>query len=364
MLKTTASLSYHQPTTGLISCSNKGGDTMWMLLPALCIAVAHIAGDNVAVVPDMAAVSGVDIYVTTIVAYMLFGSFIAGLSAWIGVKSGYELLVVVNRLFGCRGKKILAIAILAICIPASALTGGYYCSWAIYRITGLTPIIGMPFCLLFFSILAAGYGSELLKLSNYISLLLVPIVIAMMLNCDLNLVADLNFTWNVDWLLVCALVGYNVGGMRPILVVETAAYLAQKGYKAIFLVLFAKLFEGLLTLIVAHLVIITQANGPLALSNAFATSFGFNTVFLFDIILLCTFINTMAPAMMVNAKQVSILTGFSFWPALLIAALIVYFWTFAEFDTIIRLMSCTGFIMAIFIIFTAYFLHKNGIKQS
>ncbi|MDD4599802.1 hypothetical protein SDC9_30265 [bioreactor metagenome] len=337
---------------------------MWMLLPALCIAVAHIAGDNIAVVPDMAVSAGTDIYITTIVAYMLFGSLIAGLSAWIGVKSGYELLVVVKRLFGCRGKKMLAIVILAVCIPASALTGGYYSGWALYKIIGLTPFWGMPLSLLLFSVLAAGYGTELLKLSNYISLLLVPLIVVMMFASDLKAVASMNITWNVDWLLVCALIGYNVGGMRPVLVVETATYLAQKGYKAILLVILAKLFEGILTLFVAHLVLISQAYGPLALSGAFTSSFDNRAVFFFDIILFCTFMNTMAPAMMVNAKQVSILTGVSFWPALSIAAFMVYLGTFADFNTIILLMSITGLIMAAFIIYTAYFLHKNGIKQS
>ncbi|MPM46810.1 hypothetical protein SDC9_93517 [bioreactor metagenome] len=360
----TAVFFIHQPETALISCSNKGGDLMWILLPALCVAVAHIAGDNVAVVPDMASLVGPDIYITTIFAYMVFGSLIAGLSAWIGVKSGYELLVVIKRLFGCRGKKILAIAILAVCIPASVLTGGYYCGWAIYKIIGLTPLVGMPLCLLLFSILAAGYGPELLKMSNYISLFLVPIVIVMILTCDLNAVRSINLSADVDWLLVCALIGYNVGGMRPVLVVETTAYLTQKGYKAIFLVILAKLFEGIITLVMAHLVLITQIDGPLALSGVCASIFGSNAVYFFDIILFCTFMNTMAPAMMVNAKQVSILTGVSFWPALFIAALLVYLGTFADFRMILKVMSFTGLFMAVFIIYTAYFLHKNGIKQS
>ncbi|NLP41248.1 MAG: hypothetical protein GX348_03475 [Veillonellaceae bacterium] len=337
---------------------------MWILLPALCVAVAHIAGDNAALVPDMAAIVGPDIYITTIFAYMVFGSIIAGLAAWIGVKSGYELLVVIKRLFGCRGKKILAIAILAVCVPASALTGGYYCGWAIYKITGLTPTIVVPICLLVFSVLAAGYASELLKISNYISLSLVPIVIIMMFTRDLSSIGNINFSANVDWLLVCALIGYNVGGMRPVLIVETAAYLTQKGYKAIFLVIIAKLIEGIITLVMAHLVIVAQVHGPLALSGVYASTFGSNAVYLFDIILFCTFLNTMAPAMMVNAKQVSILTGVSFWPALLIASVLVFFGAFADFKTIIEVMSFTGLFMAVFIVYTAYFLHKNGIKQS
>lgn len=337
---------------------------MWMLLPALCIAVAHIAGDNIAVVPDMAVLTGPDIYLTTIVAYMLFGLIIAGLSAWIGVKSGHELLVVVKRLFGCNGKKILALTILAVCVPASALTGGYYCGLALYKISGLPVVLGAPLCLLIFSVLAAGYGQEFLKISNYISLLLVPIILVMIFVSNLNIAANISTAGKVDWLLVCALIGYNVGGMRPVLVVETASYLAQKGHKAIFLVVLAKFFEGLFTLLVAYLVLSSQTQGPLALSNVFANIFGGKAVYMFDIILFCTFMNSMAPAMMVNAKQVSILTGFSFWPALLTSMLLVYFGTFIDFATIIKIMSFTGLSMAVFITYTAYFLHKNGIKQS
>lgn len=336
---------------------------MWMLLPALCIAIAHIAGDNVAVVPDMAAISGTGIYLTTIFAYMIFGSLIAGLAAWIGVKTGYELLAVVNRLFGCHGKKILAAMILAVCIPASALTGGYYGSWVIYKLSGLPSIIGMPLCLALFCMLAAGYGCEVLKLSNYVSLLLVPLIFAMVISSNISFPPSVGLSGNVDWLLVCALVGYNVGGMRPVLVVETAAYLAQKGYKAIFLVILAKLFEGALTLLVAHLVLVAQTHGPLALSEVCAGVLGNKLVYIFDVVLFCTFLNTMAPAMMVNAKQVSILTGVSFWPALIISAALVYCGTLADFSTIITAMSYTGSVMAIYIVYTAYFLHKNGIKQ-
>lgn len=337
---------------------------MWLLLPAVYLAIAHIAGDNVAVVPDLAALSGTKIYITTLLAYMIFGSIIAGLLAWIGIKTGQELLVVVNRLFGCSGKKILAMAILGVCLPASALTGGYYSGWVFSQITGLPLAIGIPFSLALACILAIGHGNELLKLSNYCGFLLVPLIIFTIISYEIEYLPSIQLGGSIDWVFVFALVGYNVGGMRPVLVVETAAHLSQKGWQAIYLIIIAKLLEGILTIVVAHLVILTGAQGPLALAGVFKKVWSIDLAFIFNLVLFCTFLNTMAPAMMVNAKQLSCLSGLNFRQAIILSAVIVCILSFTDFNIIIRILSCTGIIMAGFIIYTAYFLHKKGEKQS
>ncbi len=329
---------------------------MWILLPAVYLAIAHIAGDNVAVVPDMAATLGEDIYATTIFAYIIIGSVVTGVSAWIGVKTGQELVAVVKRLFGSTGKKILAFTILSACIPASSITGGFYAGWVVCTLTGIPLPAATLFCVSLFSLLAAGYGQELLKISNYIALLLIPIVIIIFL--------DQGFTpgvmkWsNINWILVSALVGYNVGGLRPALIVETAAYLSRKGYKAVYLVLLAKIVEGIFTLVMVHLVLQSKVHGPLALAGVVGKAFGADAVSIFYLVLFCTFMNTMAPAMKVNARQVSILTGLSFWPSLLVAGLTVCVGSFMEYSLILSVMSVTGLVVATFIIYIAYFLHK------
>lgn len=329
---------------------------MWMLLPAVYLAIAHIAGDNVAVVPDMAAALGEDIYVTTIFAYIVIGSVVTGLSAWIGVTTGQELVAVVKRLFGCTGKRILALITLAVCIPASSITGGFYAGWVISMLTGLPVPAAIPVCVLIFSLLAAGYGQELLKVSNYVALLLIPIIIIIFFNHEFT---PVTMKWNnINWMLVSALVGYNAGGMRPALIVETAAYLSRKGYKAVLLVVLAKLVEGMFTLAMAHSVVLASVHGPLALTRVVDKMFGAGVVNLFSLILFCTFMNTMAPAMKVNARQISILTGLSFWPSLVVAALTVCIGSFMDYTVILSVMSGTGVIIAAFIVYTAYFLHK------
>jgi len=249
---------------------------MWVILPAVSLAIVHIAGDNLAVVPDMAAILGSSIYITTVVAYLVFGVLITGISAWIGVKTGQELIVVVRRVFGSRGKKLMALAIIAVCIPASALTGGYFSGWIINAASGIPHAYSSLLCITFFAVLATGGGNEFLRLSNYFSLLLIPALtlLAASFAFPTQPVAPVLDIGDVNWSLVLALIGYNAGGMRPALVVEAAAYLTRRKNKAIILAVVAKLVEGVITLIVAHIVIVAGTEGPMALSGAVANRFG------------------------------------------------------------------------------------------
>ena len=336
---------------------------MWMLLPIFCLAIVHLSGKNVAVIPDMVGSLDNDVYISTIVTYIIVGIIIAAVTAWIGVRSGQDLVVVARSIYGTRGKKVLALTLLSISIPASALTGGYYAGESVHILTGLSHSVAALVCLILFSLLAVGYSHELLKISNYIGLLLIPILIYFFFQQDLqfNSVAP---KWDqVNWLLVLGLTGYNVGGMWSALVVETAAYLSQEGSKAILLVILAKLVEGIFTLCMVYLVISTGAQGPLALAAVVSNAGGDIIRDIFNIVLFCTFANTMAPAMLVNARQVSSLTGLSFWPALLLAVSIIYIVSFLGFSLILSIMGYTALLMILFIIYTAYFLHKYGMNQ-
>ena len=336
---------------------------MWMLLSVLCLAIVHISGNNVAVIPDMAGTFGHDVYISTIIVYIILGIIMAAITAWIGVRAGQDLVVVARSIYGTRGKKVLALTLLAISIPASALTGGYYAGEIVHRLFGLPQGLAALLCLTLFSLLAVGYSHELLKISNYIGLLLLPLLIVFFFlhEPQLNTVA---IQWDqVNWLLVLGLTGYNVGGMWSALVVETAAYLSQKGRKAILLVILAKVVEGIFTLYMVYLVLSTGSQGPLALATV-ANEVGGDTMrYLFHIVLFCTFANTMAPAMLVNARQISCLTTLSFWPALLLATSIVYMVSFLHFSFILTLMGYMALLMILFIIYTAYFLHKYGMNQ-
>lgn len=332
---------------------------MWMLLPAISLAIVQIAGDNVAVVPDMASVIGTDIYSTIIVAYVLLGSLITGISAWIGVQTGQELIIVVKKYFGSAGKNTLAAIILATCIPASAITGCYFAGWVLHLLTGIPHIAAGPICLLFFSLIAAGYGFEFLKLSNYLALFLLPIVGILFFQQEITTAQRLFDVEAINWPLVFALIGYNSGGMRSILVVEAAAILSKKGEKAVYLAVLSKIVEGLFTIGVAHLVVFAGAAGPLALSQVVQKSLGTIGFYLFNIILLCTFMNTMVPAMIVNARQISLMANLPTRPSLGLSIVAVFLISLVNFHTLLLVMSWAGLITIGFLVYTAWFLHKR-----
>ena len=336
---------------------------MWMLLPIFCLAIVQMAGNNVAAIPDMAGALSNDSYISTIYVYIILGIIISAITAWIGVRAGQDLVVVAKSIYRTRGKKVLALTLLSISIPASALTGGYYAGEILHILLGIPHSVAALACLALFSLLAAGYSHELLKVSNYIALLLIPILIFLFFLNDLQF-HSFAFKWNqVNWMLVLGLTGYNVRGMWSALVVETAAYLSQKGFKAILLIILAKIVEGIFTLCLVLLVLSTDAHGPLALTSVVSKVGGDTMSYIFNIVLFCTFANTMAPAMLVNARQVSSLTGLSFWPALLLATSIVYVVSFFSFAQILMIMGYTALLMILFIIYTAYYLHKYGINK-
>lgn len=341
---------------------------MSVILPALSLALVHIAGDNVAVVPAMASLIGKGIYPTVFLAYMVFGSIVSGTSAWIGAKSGYELTAVVKRLFGLRGKMLLALAILAVSLPASALTGGYFSGQLLQQLTGISYAWTVPVCIIVCCLLAADYGQELLRISNYVALLLIP-SIGIMLVMLLDTITTISFTNllsldYISWPLVLALIGYNAGGIRSVLVVETGTYFANKNYAGIYLAVLAKFFEGIFTLLLAHIALLGGGYGfmplPVVANQVFGPWFALG----FNGILVCILLNTMVPAMFVNAKQLSIITKLNFKAALTLAGLVVWWGSFISLELILMIMSATGLLMIVFIGLVAYFLHKQGANKS
>ncbi|GMB02100.1 hypothetical protein [Pelosinus sp. IPA-1] len=337
---------------------------MWILLPICSLIILNIAGDDVAVIPDLAGiVDNKEIYISTLYIYIIFAVFLTAVLAWIGVASGQELVVVAKDLYGLKGKKILAFIILSICVPASALTGGYYSGRVLEMLIGLPHPLATFLCLVMFSVLAAGYGRWLLILFNYTGLFLAPIIIALLFFQQITIDFIAPSIGKINWMLLLGLLSYNVGGMWSILVVEMAAYLSKKGYLAILLVVLAKLSEGIFTLLIAYLVLSIEASGPLALAVVVKYIGGNNIVGVFYIVFFCTLANTMVPAMLVNAKQISHIANLSFFPALVIANIIIYIVSLLKLSAILNIMGYFGFIMVVFIIFSAYLLHKYRIKQ-
>jgi hypothetical protein len=336
---------------------------MWMLLPALSLAIVHIAGDNAGVVPDAATQKGAGIFLTVILAYIAFGAGLTGLAASIGARTGVELAVVVRRLFGVRGKRLLAVITLGISIPASALTGGYFAAWLVHDLTGLPQPAAAPLCLALFTLLAVGYLPELLMIANYCSLLLVPALAILLVTVGGE---HLSGNWpagGIDWPLVMALFGYNAGGMRPALAAETAACLARRGGRAVWLTVAAKLVEGVLTIAMAYIVLAVGATGPMSLAAVAKYSFGPVGGAFFAGVLFFAFATTMVPAMVVNGRHVACCTGLGSWKGVAAAAVAVYLATFAAYESLLQIMGWTAGATAVFIGYTAYVVHKNGGNQ-
>lgn len=335
---------------------------MWMLFPALSVAILHIAGDNLIVVPDIAVTIGSNILITIFLAYIVGGGIVSGISAWIGVKTGQELSIVIGKIFGCRGKKILAIAILMISIPASSLTGGHFCGWILQGFWGFPQYLTAFLALFLFACFAAGWGEEILHCSNYCAILFIPMTMLMfglMSPTAAPTIAEIRHQ-DINWPLVFALISYNSGGMRPPLIVETATYLSKRKMQGVFLAILAKTTEGLFTLMLAYLILEAEVQGPLALSQAAAKVFGNSGGLIYNALLFCTLTNTMVPAMKVNGRQILTLTGLPFPYSLAIAVTFVYLVNFCDVTVLLQFMASTGIIMFILIALTAYYIYKSG----
>ena len=336
---------------------------MWMLLPVVCLAIVHLSGNNIGLIPDMMSILGNDGYLTNIIIYIILGGSITTLTAWIGVTSGLDLVQLTKKIYGSWGKKILAICLLVTSIPASALTGGYCAGSVVQLLVGIPYWVSALGCLLLCSLFAVQCNHELLKLSNYMALLLIPILMYLFFIYHFQYVS-FSVRWShINWLFVLGLTGYNVGGMWLAFLVETTAYWTQQGNRGIIVVILAKIVEGVFTFGVAYLVLAADIQGPLAVATLVSTQSSIIFTNLFYVVLLCTFCNAMAPAMLVNARQVSNLTGISFWPGVFIATALVYGISFLKFSIILSIMGYTSIITILFIIYIAYFLHKYGINQ-
>ncbi|MBP2649355.1 MAG: hypothetical protein H6Q74_180 [Firmicutes bacterium] len=336
---------------------------MRKLLPTVALAMIHIAGDNLGVVPAFAVMLGVNIYWIIIVAYIILGTVVAGVAAWIGSYSGLELGTVVSRLFGCRGKQLLAVAILSVSIPASAITGGYFAGQLVVMLTGIPYCWAVIICLIAFLLLAAGWWRDFWIVINYVSFLLIPLVVVLAITAGDYNPPQVEYTGLTDWLLVLALFSYNAGGMRPAVVIEAAGHLAGKGYKSVAFAVAAKIIEGLFTLFIAYVVFKAPVYGSLILPDMADLYLGYGGAVVFKLVLLSTFIMTMAPAMMANAKQVVILTGVEFKLAMLISGLVVYAISLIDYQIVLTVMSGTGLIMVIYLGYIVCFLHKSGQKK-
>jgi hypothetical protein len=343
--------------------SAKDGEIMWIILSAVYLSILNIAGDNIGLVPDMAGELKSQMYTVTLFAYLFIGPVIGALTAWIGVKGGQDIVQLTGRLYGPAGKVILAYVILGVCIPASALTGGYYAGHLLHNITGLPVAISMLLSVALFCFVSAGKGMELLNLSNYLALLFIPLILIIACMNGIEFPTANLSVKGLNWLLVFALVGYNVQGMSAVLIIETGACLAGQGYKGIGFIALAKTLEAALTLLMVALVLRFQAAGPVALAAVMHKAGGEAVAVVFNIVAFSTLFSNMVPAMRVNVQQISLISGLPFWSSNMAAGTLVAGMSFMPLQPTVTVMGYTSLLMLGYIFYTAYFLHKNSRLQ-
>lgn len=335
---------------------------MWIFLPALLLASMNIAGNNLALVPDMIALYGNPVFTTLVVSYVIISSTITALSAWMGIMGREELFIIVKRLFNFTGKRWLALAMLAISLPASALTGCVFSGWIVHTIVGIDIEWAMLISLLIFWLASLSLHNWLLSSARYLTVLCIPLfLIAGVI--ELHDFPIQTIPWGpVDWTLALALVGYNTGGIRPAIMVEAAACLSKRGYQVIVVAVLSKLFEGFFTFIMAVVVYSAGIAGPNSLLRLMEMSVGPAGMTLFALLLYGLFLNTMAPAMKVNIKQLGILLGLSkFWSTIIVLVLI-YSISQCRLYVILQGMSVSGLLMIGLNIYTAYCLYLRTNK--
>ena len=73
---------------------------MYFLLQTLSLAFINMAGDNIGLVPDAGTWVSSKMYGITLAAYFILGPILGGIAAWLGAKSGADIISLTNKLYG------------------------------------------------------------------------------------------------------------------------------------------------------------------------------------------------------------------------------------------------------------------------
>jgi hypothetical protein len=317
----------------------------WLGLSFMTISltIANIAGDNVAVVPVLAAELGYNIYKVVVIAYFGIGAILAGITAWIGAVTQDELPQTIEWVVGTHAKDLLGWSTLAVCLPASALTGGVFSGAILAEAFGIPYAQGALICLMVYTYMVLYRNKKLMVWINGFTLLLVAILVYVCMPSNLmtGLSKHTLLLGDSNWTVIWALVGYNSGGLRPVLLAETGTRLSCR-WTAVGIAVAAKWLEGMVTLIFAYAVIETGASGILPLGQIFAKQWGTPGHLLFIIGCLTIFFSCMVPAMVVNTHQIKGLTGMSCTYALLWAFILVVSIMFLGMENLLIILSVAG----------------------
>lgn len=306
------------------------------------LAMTNIAGDNMAVVPLMATALQNDIYGVVLAAYFGIGACLAGISAWIGAIAKDELPQTVEWNGGKPAKDLLAWAILGVCLPASALTGGFFAGAILADIFGVAHGWGAFWALLIYAFCVRKKNKRLILSLNTLSLLTIPLLLAACFPLGQLAGSQTHLPVPVDrWTVIWALVGYNACGLRPVLLTEAGACF-HSPWLAVGTAVAAKWLEGAITLFFAYSVVESGAAGLLPIGQILENHWGMVGRMLFLISLLTVIFSCMVPAMDVNAHQIKGLTGLRHSHALCLALIITLSITFLGLVKLLGMLAIAG----------------------
>lgn len=332
---------------------------MGLFIPTLLYLSIYIAGSQVLLVPYLVQTKGLTIIPTLCLAYWFGNWLIGGLSTWIGCQGRHELFILARRGLGISGRNILAWAILFVSLPASAVTAVIFGSWLLQTILPWPDFV-LAFILLALCVILAYEKQEtLLKPIQYVSLVFFP---GFLLLFSQNFAFQpMLYSWpDIDWITFLALVSYSCCGIRPPVMVETAAYLRRKNHHPFQVFTMAKFCEGILVLALVYMALACPVSTSLPLLYLADQQWGAWGKVGGVIVLLCLVFHVMIPAMTVNAKQLRILFPLSERWAYLVAGVMVYFLGQLDIAVHIQIISFTGLIMMILLIYLAYSLRKKS----
>lgn len=315
----------------------------WIIWTVFFLAITNIAGDNIAVVPVMAAIMPTEIYWVILVAYFGIGACLAGAAAWVGAYGRDELPQTVEWSGGKSARDLLTWAILGVCIPASALTGGYFTGALLAGTMGIDQVYGTLFALIIYaSFVLCRNKKHIINIST-LSMVTVPLLIIGCLQVNqLHMGLQEKLTMDINsWTLVWALVGYNAGGLRPVLLAEAGTYLSSP-WTAAGIAVAAKWLEGAVTLVLAYTVVESGAAGMLPIGQVLEANWGMAGRALFLVAFLSIFFSCMVPAMAVNAHHIKGLTGLQCVHALIWALIIVLSITFLGLKNLLGILAAAG----------------------
>jgi len=273
---------------------------------------SFMGGDNLIFVPDLAGRNGNSLFPQIMLAYLVTGSVVYGLAAWLGSYKGLPLDQLCKVYWGERGLRSQAVISLMVAIPACALTGGYFAGLLLEKLWGVEWSSGALLSLgLALGLACAGTNGCVKKTGIIFSLTVVAVIMV------LAGVSAVSFHHqpvrgpfeNLLWPTVAVMVAFNSGGIMPQLVTEVAARYYGDVKVAVTVAMGAKIIEGVLTGALAWSVVRQGAGGPAAVVELVQLMAGDRAGLIWGLLVYAALVVFLAPILAACAIQMGNLLG-------------------------------------------------------